>query len=241
MATTLDLSLAPSVSVERGSDGWQLVGRKGRLTLRQPPAELRAAIDALAAGPTSERRLAALAGGHAARLFFHLESAADLGLLRWTVAFAGVHLLSASPVSPYFVRWHGRVDAAVEYQLSRFAYLRVESGGMVLENPRSHLAVTVHDGRAAALLHALSRPLSLPAAAGQVQGLDAVLRALFQLLAFADMLSPGLVASQMRRSLRSRSGSFMTCCFTCAPVACGTSRSVAAPSVSRGRFRRCPR
>jgi oxazoline/thiazoline dehydrogenase len=198
MATTLDLSLAPGVSVEPGDDGGlQLVGRKGRLMLRHPPAELRAALDALAAGPITEGRLAALAGGHAARLFYHLESAADLGLLCWTVTHEGCHLVSAAPVSPHFVRQRSRVDVAAEYQLSRFAYLRAEGGGMVLENPRSHMALAVHDGRAATLLFELARPISPRAAAERTQGLEAeAVRAIFQLLGDADMLSPGPADAQ---------------------------------------------
>jgi SagB-type dehydrogenase family enzyme len=162
----------------------------GRLTVRQPPVELLAAIEALAAGPISEDTLAERAGDHAARLFYHLESAADLGLLRWTVTHEGQHLLSASPVSPYFVRQRKWVDDDMPYQLSRFAHLRVEGAGMVLECPLSHVRLTLHDRRVAALLCELAQPLSPRDAAGRVEGLDAeAIRAVFQLLSDGAMLA----------------------------------------------------
>jgi SagB-type dehydrogenase family enzyme len=192
MATTVQLSLATGVRWEAGSgEEVQLVGRVRRLVLRHPSAELRAALEALAAGPVAEGVLASLAGGHAALLFYHLESAADLGLLCWTVVHEGGWLVSASPVSAHFVRLSNKVADDALYQLSRFAYLRTVGEGMVLECPLSHVAITVHDRRIAALLFELARPLSPRAAAERVEGLDSqATLAVFQLLAAAGVLSP---------------------------------------------------
>ncbi|HYH95734.1 SagB family peptide dehydrogenase [Hyalangium sp.] len=191
MTTTLELSLATGVSLEAGSgEEMQIVGRIGRLAIHHPPAELRAALEALAAGPVAEGALAALAKGQGARLFYHLESAADLGLLCWTVTHDGCRLVSASPVSPHFVRQSSTVDATAVYQLSRFAYLHTVGEGMVLECPLSHVAITVHDRRIATLLFELARPLSPQTAAARIEGLDAkAMLAVFQLLAEAGVLS----------------------------------------------------
>lgn len=192
VTATVELSLAAGVQREAGEGGEvRLVGRLGRLLLRHPSAPLLAALDALAAGPCSEAALATLAGAQAALLFYHLESAADLGLLCWTVTQEGQRLVSMSPSSAHFVRRTSQLEDDTPYQLSRFAYLRPVGEAMVLECPRSHVTLTVHDRRAAALLFELARPLSPRAASARSEGLGfEAARAIFQLLGDAALLEP---------------------------------------------------
>src|SRR5262249_22261658 len=59
------------------------------------------------------------------------------------------------------------------YVLSRFAYLHCQDDLLLLESPRALAQVLLHDGRVAALVHALARPQEAAALADAVPGLPA--------------------------------------------------------------------
>ncbi|WP_437549649.1 SagB family peptide dehydrogenase [Sorangium sp. So ce367] len=200
MATTIDLSLADGVELRISRDEeLSLAGRFGELILRRPPDQLRVALEALASGPVTEMALLTLAGDHAPQLFYHLNSAANLCLLRTTVTHDGHQLMSSSATSPYFIRSRSTIGDGVAYEISRFAVSRVEDGRMVLESPLSHVLVVVHDRRVASLLFELARPISPRAAAERAPDLDiGATRAVLQLLVDAGLAAPAPAEAAVR-------------------------------------------
>jgi SagB-type dehydrogenase family enzyme len=73
-----------------------------------------------------------------------------------SVAVDGVPLATLHATSPYFAPAPGEAAAERTYRLSRFAYTRAEAGESLLESPRAHCRVTLHDHRAAAAAHVLA-------------------------------------------------------------------------------------
>lgn len=165
-------------------------GRLGALTIRRPSPGVRAALDALLAGGATEGALAALAGADAVLLFYHLERAANLCLLRWTTVLDDVPLLTLSPLSLSFSMRPRPIEEDREYRLSRFAYCRANGDHLRLECPLAAAVVLVHDRRVAALLFDLARPLRARALAERAEGLSApAVFAVLEALALAEMLT----------------------------------------------------
>jgi SagB-type dehydrogenase family enzyme len=190
MMTCIALALGEGVRLELEGEEARLQGPLGGLAIRRPTPRLREALQALAAGAT-EDALVALAGPDAVLLFFHLESAAGLGLLRWTVLHQGQRLATLSPTSASFVRHPAGLEPERRYRLSRFAYCRGMEHGVVVECPLSFAHVELHDGRAAALFYELARggnPRELEERIAP--GLDpGAARAVIQLFTEAGMLA----------------------------------------------------
>jgi SagB-type dehydrogenase family enzyme len=85
--------------------------------------------------------------------------------LREAVAVAsednGQKVATLTPTSPGFVFANPAIISERQYVLSRFAYTRREGAEMVLESPLAHARITLHTETAAALVHALARPIRL--------------------------------------------------------------------------------
>src|SRR5262249_9730489 len=75
-----------------------------------------------------------------------------------SVVVDGVLLASLLPASRYFEPSPSGVVPGRAYVLSRFAYMRAHDGAMLLECPLSHARAVLHDWRATAVAHLLSRP-----------------------------------------------------------------------------------
>lgn len=191
MTTCVELAFGKDVCLEVEGEEARVRGPWGELTLRRPSPGLLESVRTLAGGAT-EDALVALAGPDAVLLFYHLESASELGLLRWTVVYEGEKLATLSPTSSFFVRQRCDLDEEHSYKLSPFAYCRGVEGRMVVECPSSHAIVELYDGRISALLFELTRggrPKEL--AERGSHGLGPVLsRAVVQLLVEAGMLLP---------------------------------------------------
>ena len=101
------------------------------------------------------------------------------GLLEETLVAGGIEHATRRVVSQSFRPTPFEADQ--RYVLSRFAYVRRDAGGLVLESPRSHWRVQMHTGAAADWLRVLSETagvsgepwLSFLAEAGMLTGVDA--------------------------------------------------------------------
>lgn len=163
VATSLAFTSAQVVG--EGDDATLLLGHV-RLSLALG-AGVRAALVQLASGGAPESALIELVRTHGqaaelAVLFYYLRLFDLGGQLSRTLSESGSALVSVIPLAA----GHGFALPELEddqaLQLSRFAYLRRLDGACVLESPATHARVRVHDGRVAALLHALcERAVSL--------------------------------------------------------------------------------
>jgi oxazoline/thiazoline dehydrogenase len=91
-----------------------------------------------------------------AQLFQFLMLLRSEGLLAYTVPVAGGDFSTLVPNSPTFRLQHDELDGKRKYNLSRFAFLRSVEGEMVLESPRAHAKLILHDRRATAIIHELA-------------------------------------------------------------------------------------
>jgi SagB-type dehydrogenase family enzyme len=194
LAATTRLSWRDGVSAGLRDDGSFCVeGPTARLTFH-PSAGT--ALRRLAPPGEDEGVLADTvleAGGLEAlsRWYFHLQRLASRGLLTRSVFAADERLASLVPISPAF-RFEPAgvwIGPDQRLQLCRFAYVRRDGAGLVLESPRSHARLVLDDPRALALLGALARPGTAEEIEGRSSALPAGARApLLGLLAVANML-----------------------------------------------------
>jgi SagB-type dehydrogenase family enzyme len=97
-------------------------------------------------------------------------------------------------------------DPAVAYRLSRFAFLRREADGLVIESPRSKVRVSLHGALALAVVAALAAPCNASDLHAAIEGLsrDAAV-ACVSVLASADLIGPidqaGALAEDLDRAL----------------------------------------
>ena len=159
------LSLPEAVAVEVGGDG-ELVfaGPRSRLTLRGLGPGVVAALRRLAAPGEPDARLAesvftAEGAPSLARWYHCLQSLARRCLLHASVYSDKERLATLVPVAASFTFTGAPAPSDGPYRLSRFAYLHRDGEDMVLESPLAFARVVLHDGRAAALVHALARPM----------------------------------------------------------------------------------
>jgi SagB-type dehydrogenase family enzyme len=130
------------------------------------------ALAALAGG-AEEEALADLVAGRApgglARFYYELDRLDRAGVLCRSVGQEGALLAT---LEPHFPCPRRQASPDRPYLLSRFALVRREGEGLVLECPLGRARVLLHQGRAAALLEGLARPRSPAEVARQVPGLE---------------------------------------------------------------------
>jgi SagB-type dehydrogenase family enzyme len=145
-----------------GEGAFVVQGPGGRVSLRSiAPAHLEA-LGRLDPPGEEEDRLAELiqdgGNGSLARWYYYLECLSRRGLLCHCAQANGTRLATLVPVSSSFVARPAQVARSRRYVLSRFAYMRREGGGAVLESPLAHARVILDDCRTATLIAALAAP-----------------------------------------------------------------------------------
>ncbi|MBI1916592.1 MAG: SagB family peptide dehydrogenase [Planctomycetes bacterium] len=195
MSASLFLSLRDDTAVANGDEGQLSVRADGvGVTLKRLTPGVGEALRRLGNGGAYEEHLAEQvlqADGDAAlsRFYYYLDQLGRRGLLLRSAMAERGPLATLVATSTSF-RYPARGTAPDQfYVLSRFAYLRAEGGHVLLESPLAHAQVRLHDGRAAALVHALARPGPISEVAERVPGLctDEVALVL-DLLLNADMI-----------------------------------------------------
>ena len=157
------LSLREGVTfTPQGPDQAVLQFAQWSVTVSRLSSGVLAALQRLASTGEYEDRLAQTVletdGSHAlARFYYYLNRLSQQRLLRRSVQLDEKRLATLIPISPYFEYASGSIAPDRRYLLSRFAYMRTEKGETILESPLSHARVILHDGRAAALVHALAQ------------------------------------------------------------------------------------
>jgi SagB-type dehydrogenase family enzyme len=157
------LSLREDVTVGAGAE--LILGHpEARIPLHGLSPALVEALHGLAHPGEAEGRLAAsilrAEGSSAlARWYARLQQLARWRLLVVSVRAVGGPLATLVPIAPSFSFTFVRPLPDRSYILSRFVYARPGAGGLLLESPQSFARIILHDPQAAALFHALSRPL----------------------------------------------------------------------------------
>lgn len=136
-----------------------IIAQRGTRTVRLPGvgSGVGAALSLLQDGATRSRLLALAAdrdGSDAlAPLSYYLRLLERHGFVAYCVCIDGVPIATAE----HFVADQGAALAAsATYALSRFAYMRVDRSSLILESPLTRCIITLHDGRAAALVQRLA-------------------------------------------------------------------------------------
>ena len=167
------LSFQEQVSLIEEADGQTLLSSSFvQLSLNKLSKGLRAALRRLSSGGATVKELMALmarsdGGLGPPTLLYYLEHFTKLGLISHTVACNRVKLATIVPISPSYEFKSKSFLPEQRYILSRFAYLHQDNkpqaagGEWVLECPLAHAKILLHDWRAHALLHALSKPHNL--------------------------------------------------------------------------------
>ena len=181
-----------AISTEAGGE-FVLLGPQARVTLPQLSPGLQAALNRLV--PSGERVdvlaesiLAADGPAALARWYYFLQQLTQRGLLLLTAQTQARRLATLVPLSSTFVLNPRGPLPDRSYVLSRFAYIRRDGDGLVLESPLGPARLLLHDDRATGLVHALGRPGSLAELALRTpgSGVEAV-RQMLGLLLSADM------------------------------------------------------
>lgn len=151
------LALAPNTEVIRCSDT-ELTFRSsgGELSLGQlQPGIFKALCLLQKEALTMEELSTSLPEGatvEQAKLLAHLTLLTRSGFIWHTLYTGKVPLVSRYAISPYYRQQAIKADA--NYRLSRFAYLHRQGEDLILESPRAHAQMVLHDWRAAAMLMA---------------------------------------------------------------------------------------
>jgi hypothetical protein len=155
-----------------------LLGLQSPVTLRQVSPGLCDALRRLAAPGESAGRL----GEHVrtvdgptalARWYYHLQDLARRRLLHLAVHDGSKRLATLEPTAPTFLLPPAGALPGRSYVLSRFAWAQRRGEELALESPLSPARIVLHDPRAAALVHALTRPGTAEEVGARVAGLPA--------------------------------------------------------------------
>jgi SagB-type dehydrogenase family enzyme len=171
--------LREGATLSPGDEGQLHIRTEGSgVTLKRLTPSVREALHGLGDGGAYEEHLTerVLRGdgpGGLTTFYYYLHQLDRRGLLLRSAHGSGRPLATLAPASPSFTYPGRSITEDQPYVLSRFAYLRAEAGQVLLESPLGHAHVRLHDGRAAALVHALARPARASDLAGQVPGLSA--------------------------------------------------------------------
>jgi SagB-type dehydrogenase family enzyme len=190
MSVAETMRIRRDATAERDADGQiALVEGHIRMPFSKLGPALGAALDALAAGETTEEQLEELAveaeGEDALmRLQLLLRRLDATGWIERSVTVDGKPLATLQPAGHDLAPVLRVLDPAQPVVLSRFALLRVDGGQTVLETPKASIRLVLHDPRLVGLIPLLAAPVA-PAA------LDAASLGLSQqaMLAFLRLLS----------------------------------------------------
>jgi SagB-type dehydrogenase family enzyme len=167
------------VSVEDGEEGeLRLRGRGMQAVVKQLPPSFRELLHQLVVPGADEDELAELvleAGGPTALAGWYrrLNDLTQRGFLGVAIACEGRRLATVVPISSSMAFLPLIPLADGFYQLSRFAYLRREGRGLVLESPLAHARILLDDPRAIGFVGALGEPLRPAEAVDRSAGLSA--------------------------------------------------------------------
>jgi SagB-type dehydrogenase family enzyme len=194
VSSGLVLSWQEGVTAAADGNGTLVVqGPQDRVTLRRVNPLFRDALRRFDPPGEDEERLAEFVGGAGngslARWYYTLERLNRRGMVCQSAHANGKRLATLVTASSSFVTSLAQAVADRGYVLSRFAYFHRSGGEAVLESPLTHGRVRLNDCLTAAILCALTAPVTAEQAAAQIGALpgDAMLR-VFTLLLRAGML-----------------------------------------------------
>jgi SagB-type dehydrogenase family enzyme len=178
VSAALVLSWREGVTAAAAGEGTLVVqGPRCQVSLRRVAPVFQDALGRLDPPGEDEDRLTELVrgsgNGSLARWYYYLECLSRRGLLCHCAHTNGTRLATLVTLSSSFVTRPQQVVPGCRYVLSRFAYLRREGGGAVLESPLAHARVILNDCRAGALVAALAAPATAEELATRVGELPA--------------------------------------------------------------------
>ncbi len=149
---SLRLSFRADVAVVEEPDRLVLRSPGGDLVVKSPAPGLRSAMLAIASGKETEDSLGAAVvsadgAGGLPSFYGHLAKFDVFGMLCRSVIAGGQPIATIVPFSPSYRFRFETIDPAKAYVLSRFAYWRREGDRLVVESPRAHARLEIHEAR----------------------------------------------------------------------------------------------
>lgn len=202
------LSFKRAIAVTEQDGDVLLVDKTGPgLRLASPSPAVRRLLASLQDGNRTAQALMAATqdAADAGQLAEMLENMQTSGMLASTLVSDARPIATLEPLSPSFR--FAQVAPEGRFRLSRFACLRRDDDGMVLETPLTPARLLLHDNRLAALLGLLANPCPADDLADESAGFDqAVARAVLVLLAGIGAALPcdadGRTEEDLRPALR---------------------------------------
>ncbi|MFP4322560.1 MAG: hypothetical protein ACLFTK_08915, partial [Anaerolineales bacterium] len=210
--TDIWLSFKDDVTLtENGPDRLQLKTSISRTELTDLSAGAMAVLHALADGGLTDPGMRALVAEHDGpsgmfkffQIFPRLVSA---GAVCYTLHHDDAPLLTLVPASPYFRRNKDEIPPDARFQLSRFAYVHLENGQILLESARGFARLVIHETALMSLVGLLATPQSWTSAADTLGNIPPdVMHVVFQFLRSVQALTEpqdGTTAEDANTTLR---------------------------------------
>jgi SagB-type dehydrogenase family enzyme len=160
------LLLGSHARLEQSEEGFHISTGRREFRFRVPVPELAGAVRKLVNGGVTEDSLfeEAMKSGEASWLYSLIGVLRSLdagGALLRRLVLHGTNLATLIPKTDHFQFLSNARVSQGQRKLSRFAYLRMEGGTLVMESPLGWARVEIHDARAASAVLALAHPRSL--------------------------------------------------------------------------------
>ncbi len=186
-----DLSL-----IQTSEENLVLTWATGSLNFKQLPKAIRAVLDILKDGGTTEEQLGDIVlenNGFAQLhdLYYCLEEFKNLGLICQEIVVDGLSLATVVPLSPGTKLQLPELEQQTKYVISRFAYCHRDKGQMILESPLSTVQLIVTNWQGIAIWAALMQPLDSQEIAAKITEMTVSRVELFlKILLVAGMIAP---------------------------------------------------
>ena len=166
--------------VEEEEDILTVCSRNASVRLEGVSSSLKIALKTLRNGAVSQQEMEdlVLSGGgfpELTQFYYHLENFIRLGWVCHTIALNDKAIATMIPYGRSQRIFWGSLPSDRRYIWSRFAYLRREKEGLVLEAPLSSIQIILSDWRGGAIIAALAQPKSICDLMTEVPGIEASL------------------------------------------------------------------
>ncbi len=182
-------SFREDVAIESAEDGSVTVLTRWEDVRVDPPTPaIKETLHRMTLGPVALTNVADLVCDDVHDLFLRLPGCVVCSLC---LPDSPTPLLSATPVSPRDTFEPPELAAGARIRLSRFAFLRVHDGELLVESPLSHHQVALHRPLASWVVGSLARPTTCAEVANRVNVAEPLVEEIVAFLAAADIVVVG--------------------------------------------------
>jgi oxazoline/thiazoline dehydrogenase len=167
-AESFVLSFEDGIALLEQPDGSTVLrSSDAEITLGRPSSGFRTALRVLSSDGATEEQLLDLVShegggaGEASKVSDYLRYFTQHGMLCHTITWDGSRLATLVPLAPAWHEIPNEPAPETHFVISRFIYLRKDTGQFVLESPLANAKIVLYDSRVITLLNTLVEPCSL--------------------------------------------------------------------------------